>query len=120
MIDHIGLRTAQFEASKQFFISALAPLGIAPKVEYRGGVGFARGDAPTFWLVESTLAPSSMHLALQAPNRAAVDAFYVAAMAAGATDNGGPGIRADYHANYYAAFVIDPEGNNVEAVCHHA
>jgi catechol 2,3-dioxygenase-like lactoylglutathione lyase family enzyme len=118
VIDHIGLRTARFESSKQFFISVLAPLGVTPTVEYSGGVGFARGDAPTFWLGESSLAPSSMHVAFQAPSRAAVDAFYAAALAAGATDNGGPGIRADYHANYYAAFVIGLDGNNVEAVCH--
>lgn len=120
MFDHIGLRTAKFESSKQFFISALAPLGIAPVVEYPGGVGFARDGAPAFWLGESALAPSSMHLALQAPSRSAVDAFYVAALAAGGSDNGAPGLRADYHANYYAAFVIDQDGNNVEAVCHQA
>lgn len=120
MIDHIGLRTARFESSKQLFVAALAPLGIVPTVEYTGGVGFARDGAPTFWLGESTLAPSSMHIAFQAPSRAAVDAFYAAALANGATDNGGPGIRADYHAKYYAAFVIDQDGNNVEAVCQQA
>lgn len=120
MIDHIGLRTAQFEGSKRFFIAALAPLGITPTVEYPGGLGFARGEVPTFWLAESAQAPSSMHVAFRAVSREAVDAFYVAALAAGAIDNGGPGIRSDYHANYYAAFVIDPDGNNVEAVCHQA
>lgn len=120
MIDQIGLRTARFESSKQFFISALAPLGITPKVEYPGGVGFARDGSPTFWLGESALAASSMHLAFQAPNRTAVDAFYVAAIAAGAVDNGCPGLRVEYHPNYYAAFVIDQDGNNIEAVCHQA
>lgn len=120
MINHIGLRTARFEGSKQFFISALAPLGITPKVKYPGGVGFARDGAPMFWLGESASAPSSMHVAFQAHSRAAVDAFYDLALAAGATDNRGPGLRADYHANYYAAIVIDQDGNNVEAVCHQA
>lgn len=120
MIDHTGLRTARFETSKQFFISSLAPLGIVPTVEYPGGIGFARDGAPTFWLGDNALAPSSIHVAFQAPSRAVVDAFYAAALAAGGTDHGAPGIRADYHANYYAAFVIDPDGNNVEAVCHQA
>lgn len=120
MIDHIGLHTAQFEASKAFFIRALAPLGITPAVEFPGGTEFTRGDATAFWLGESKLAPSSVHVAFQAQSRDAVDAFYAAAIAAGATDNGPPGVRADYHANYDTAFVIDLDGNNVEAVCHHA
>ena len=97
MIGHIGLRTARFESSKQFFISVLAPLGVTPTVEYPGGVDFARGNAPTFWLGESSLALSSMHVAFQASSRATVEAFYTAALAAGATVNGSPGIRADYH-----------------------
>ncbi len=81
MIGHIGLRTARFESSKQFFISVLAPLGVAPTVEYPGGVDFARGNAPTFWLGESSLALSSMHVAFQASSRATVEAFYTAALA---------------------------------------
>lgn len=84
MIDHIGLRTAQFEHRKKFFIAALAPLGITPAAEYPGSVGFARGGSPAFWLSESAHAPSSMHIAFQALRREAVDAFYAAALAAGA------------------------------------
>ncbi|QBK05915.1 VOC family protein [Hylemonella gracilis] len=120
MIDHIGLRTAQFERSKTFYTHALAPLGITPQVEYPGGVGYGRAGVPMFWIGQSEQAPSSMHLALTAPDPAAVRAFYQAALAAGASDNGAPGLRPDYHARYYAAFVIDPDGNNIEAVCHAA
>lgn len=120
MLDHIGLRTAAFEKSKKFFVAALAPLGLLPKVEYAGGVGFAKHGSPTFWLAESPLAPSSVHLAFTAPNRAAVDSFYEAAIAAGGRDNGKPGLRIDYHPSYYAAYVIDEDGNNIEAVCHDA
>jgi len=116
VIDHIGLRTTQFLASKNFFTLALAPLGIAPAVEYPGGTGFARDGATEFWLGESKLAPSSMHIAFKAQSRDAVDAFYFAAIAAGGTDNGFPGVRPEFHENYYAAFIIDPDGNNVEAV----
>jgi len=120
MIDHIGLRTARFKDSKQFFMAALAPLGIVAAAEYPSSVGFARDGTIKFWLGASTSQPSSMHLAFQAPSRAAVDAFHAAAIVAGAIDNGAPGLRVDYHEHYYAAFVIDQDGNNVEAVCHQA
>lgn len=120
MFDHIGLRTASFEQSKQFFTAVLAQLGIKPVVEFPGGVGFAADGNPQFWLGESSGGTSSVHIAFQAQSRADVDSFYAAAIAAGAKDNGAPGTRADYHPDYYAAFVIDLDGNNVEAVCHHA
>lgn len=118
MFDHIGLRTAHIDPLKAFYTRALQPLGIAVVTEYPGGAGFGRDGQPAFWLGESDKSPSSVHLAFSANSRAAVDAFHQAALAAGATDNGAPGVRADYHPDYYGAFVIDPDGNNVEAVCH--
>jgi predicted lactoylglutathione lyase len=93
-------------------------LGASKIVAFDGGAGFGREGAPTVWLGVSDQPGSSVHLALTAPNRKAVDAFYAAAIAAGGRDNGKPGLRPDYHATYYAAFVIDLDGNNLEAVCH--
>lgn len=118
MFDHIGLRTADLERLQRFYAAALEPLGIAVAAEYPGGTGLGRDGQPQLWLGESAQAPSSLHLAFEAESRAQVDAFHRAALAAGATDNGGPGLRTDYHNDYYAAFVLDPDGNNVEAVCH--
>ncbi len=120
MIDHISLRTRRFDILTKFYEAALAPLGATKLVAFESGAGFGRDGAPTVWIGASTEAPSSMHLALSGSTRKAVDAFYAAALAAGARDNGKPGLRPDYHANYYAAFVIDPDGNNIEAVCHQA
>lgn len=118
MIDHIGIRTADPARCIGFYEAALRPLGIEKKVDYPGGAGFGRGEQLAFWIGESAAAPSSAHIAFAAPDRAAVTAFHRAALAAGGKDNGAPGLRPDYHADYFAAFVIDPDGNNVEAVCH--
>ncbi|UUP19014.1 VOC family protein [Nitratireductor thuwali] len=124
MIDHIGIRTADFEVAKAFYDKALAPLGasllmIVPP-EYTDGVkvgGYGR-DRPVYWLSEGKPASEPKHVAFTAHSRAEVDAFHAAALAAGGKDNGAPGLRPHYHPDYYGAFVIDPDGNNVEAVCH--
>jgi catechol 2,3-dioxygenase-like lactoylglutathione lyase family enzyme len=118
MIDHIGLRSRDVTALVKFYEAALAPLGWHKLSEYEGGAGFGE-KASVLWI--GTGNPrSAVHLALAGASRAAVDAFYDAALAAGAKDNGKPGLRPDYHANYYAAFVLDPDGNNLEAVCQQA
>jgi catechol 2,3-dioxygenase-like lactoylglutathione lyase family enzyme len=120
MIDHIGLRTQNFDALAAFYEAALAPLGYSRLVSFEGGAGFGADGAPPLWLGATQGAASSIHLALRAPSRAAVDAFHAASIARGAKDNGAPGLRTDYAPTYYAAFVIDPDGNNLEAVCHAA
>ena len=124
MIDHTGIAVTDFEASRAFYDAALAPLGaslvmMVPQ-EYTGGakVGGYGYDRPQFWLHEAAEPGRGRHSAFPADTRAEVDAFYAAAMAAGGRDNGKPGIRAHYHPNYYGAFVFDPDGNNIEAVCH--
>ncbi|HXW20944.1 MAG TPA: VOC family protein [Roseiarcus sp.] len=117
MLDHIGLRTKKLDAVVKFYESTLKPLGYAKLAAYEGGAGFGKGETPQLWIVASKDAPSSVHVAIESSTRKAVDAFHRAAIDAGAKDNGKPGIRADYGANYYAAFVIDPDGNNLEAVC---
>jgi catechol 2,3-dioxygenase-like lactoylglutathione lyase family enzyme len=120
MIDHIGLRTRQLDTMIAFYEKALAPLGYDKLVSYEGGAGFGRSGKPSIWIGDAIGTPSSVHLAIASPERATVDAFYAAAMRAGAKDNGAPGVRRDYAPTYYAAFVIDPDGNNLEAVCHQA
>ncbi len=118
IIDHVGLAVSDFEASKAFFAKALAPLGIEQVMEVQGWAGFGRDGKPEFWFGMHTEAQKPMHIAFSAENRDQVDAFYEAALAAGAKDNGAPGIREIYHPNYYGAFVIGPDGHNIEAVCH--
>jgi catechol 2,3-dioxygenase-like lactoylglutathione lyase family enzyme len=127
MLDHIGIRTRHIDRALAFYEAAMAALGGGMRMEvpkdFTGGVvvrGYGR-EMPVFWLTEVAAdAPqgSPVHLAFSARNRAEVDAFYTAAMAAGGQDNGAPGLRAQYHPNYYGAFVLDPDGNNIEAVCH--
>jgi catechol 2,3-dioxygenase-like lactoylglutathione lyase family enzyme len=120
MLDHIGLRTKQAKEMIAFYEAALAPLGVSKQQDFGSVAGFGRpGEAP-LWVGESEgeAATSSVHLALTSPDRASVDAFYSAAIAAGAKDNGPPGLRPQYHADYYGAFVFDLDGNNLEAVCH--
>lgn len=120
MIDHLGLPASDYAASKDFFLRALAPLGVTVAMEGPWGVGMGRAGKPTLWLhqAEHGAVISPLHLAFAAENRAQVDAFHAAALAAGARDNGAPGLRPHYHADYYGAFVIGPDGHNVEAVCH--
>ncbi|MBI1245821.1 MAG: VOC family protein [Alphaproteobacteria bacterium] len=114
MYDHIGLRVKNAAASGKFFAAALKPLGF---VANETATGFGPPGAPALWLHETKKAGGGVHVAFVAKDRKAVDAFYVAALNAGGRDNGRPGLRADYSPTYYAAFVVDPDGNNVEAVC---
>lgn len=118
MFDHIGIGASNLEASKAFFLEALAPLGVTVAMEAGDAVGLGRDRKPSFWLGASTEKCTPLHLAFTAENRRQVDEFYRRALAAGGKDNGPPGLRPHYHADYYAAFVIGPDGHNVEAVCH--
>ena len=117
MIDHIGINVRDYNRSKEFYRQALEPLAYRLMMEIEGWSGFGK-DAPKFWITAAEPVHTSVHIAFRSPDRAGVDAFYAAAIAAGGVDNGPPGVREIYHPNYYGAFVIDPDGNNVEAVCH--
>ncbi|MFA5939769.1 MAG: VOC family protein [Sinimarinibacterium sp.] len=115
MYDHIGLKVKDLGASARFYKAALAPLGHVPDA---GGTGFGPQNAPALWLYEAKdTKPAATHVAFHAGNRAAVDRFHRDGLKAGGRDNGGASLRADYSPTYYAAFLIDPDGNNVEAVC---
>jgi catechol 2,3-dioxygenase-like lactoylglutathione lyase family enzyme len=120
MLDHLGLDVTDYERSKAFYARALAPLGMELIMEPVPGVGgFGDGGKPYFWVGRRGRdAQKGVHVAFAAASREQVDAFHSAALEAGATDNGGPGVREIYHPDYYGAFVLDPDGNNVEAVCH--
>jgi catechol 2,3-dioxygenase-like lactoylglutathione lyase family enzyme len=117
MIDHLALGVADLAASRAFYEAALAPLGYAVVVEFDSAVAFGPPARAIFW-VRDTEPAGGTHIAFQADARERVDAFHAAGLASGGKDNGGPGIRPKYHAHYYAAFIHDPDGNNVEAVCH--
>ena len=117
MLDHAVIVVADLDRSAAFYGRALAPLGVTVAYERPDRVGFA--DTRLFFFLSKGDAPSGpVHLAFAAPDRAACDAFHAEALAAGGVDNGPPGPRPQYHASYYGAFVRDPDGNNVEAVCH--
>jgi catechol 2,3-dioxygenase-like lactoylglutathione lyase family enzyme len=118
MIDHIGMSVTDVAKSKAFYRSVLAPLGYAVIMEFANDVGFGVPPKPDFWIGPAGDDVQPTHIAFRADNRKQVDAFYKAAIAAGGRDNGPPGLRPEYHANYYGAFVFDPDGNNIEAVCH--
>lgn len=125
ILDHIEIAVADADRSRRFFEEALRPLGmvlvirVGPERTRTGGTryGFGRDGYPSIWFHDGEAVTGGMHLAFAAASRAVVDAFHGAAIAAGGRDNGAPGIREHYHADYYAAFVIDPDGNNIEAVC---
>ena len=117
MIDHVRLHVKDYDKAKTFYGKALKPLGYELLMEFGTSVGFGIAGKPDLWLTKSS-AVVPTHVALASPNRTSVDAFYEAALAAGGKDNGKPGLRKDYHPNYYAAFVHDMDGNNIEAVCH--
>ena len=122
-IDHIGLSVTDFEAAKKFYAAALAPLRMTALVEFpvTGGfpvAGVGADGKPFFWISGTGKTTPHVHLAFSVENRAQVDAFHAAAIAAGGKDNGGPGIRELYHPNYYGAFILDPDGHNIEAVSH--
>ncbi len=125
MLDHIGFAVADMPRSLAFYKAALAPLGISLLMEVTpeqtGGsshAGFGSNGKPYFWIGDGKAPQGTAHVAFVASSRELVAAFYEAALAAGGKDNGGPGLRPHYHANYYGAFVLDPDGNNIEAVCH--
>lgn len=125
MLDHIGIRCSDFARSLAFYQQALAPLGIRVVMEVSAEqtgadahAGFGRSGKPDFWIGSTPGAHGGVHVAFSAGSREEVDAFHRAALAAGGRDNGAPGIREHYHSDYYGAFVLDPDGNNVEAVCH--
>jgi catechol 2,3-dioxygenase-like lactoylglutathione lyase family enzyme len=125
-IDHTSLSVSDFEAAKKFYAAALAPLRIGVIMEFPASVtgefpvaGLGTDGRPFFWLAGGAKTTPHVHIAFRAENRAQVDAFYHAAIAAGGKDNGPPGLRVLYHPNYYGAFVLDADGHNIEACCHH-
>jgi catechol 2,3-dioxygenase-like lactoylglutathione lyase family enzyme len=127
MLDHIGFSVSDFERSKSFFIEALAPLDInllhEVTPEQTGGdahAGFGTVGRPYFWIGNGQRPVGGLHVAFTAASRSQVEAFHRAGLSAGGRDNGGPGLRPHYHPNYYGAFILDPDGNNIEAVCHRA
>jgi catechol 2,3-dioxygenase-like lactoylglutathione lyase family enzyme len=119
-IDHIGFAVTDFAKSKAFYTAALTPIGMAIVSEGDGWAMMGKGGRPEFWFGAFGTPPGPIHLAFTAATREEVQAFHRAALAAGGRDNGPPGIRGHYHPNYYGAFVFDPDGHNLEAVCHQA
>jgi catechol 2,3-dioxygenase-like lactoylglutathione lyase family enzyme len=117
VLDHIGMSVSDLAASRRFYQQALAPLEYELMMEFPGVAGFGASGKPDFWLQEGT-AGDALHVAFLAQDRPVVDAFHAAALAAGGRDNGGPGVREQYHPTYYGAYVLDPDGHNIEAVCH--
>ncbi|MDL5030781.1 VOC family protein [Pelomonas sp. APW6] len=125
MIDHTGIVVSDFERSKAFYRQALAPIAYQLLLEFPAAVtghtdvaGFGEPPKPDFWISRGTPNQPPLHIAFRVNTRAEVDAFHRAALAAGGTDNGAPGLRPHYHPDYYGAFVRDPDGHNIEAVCH--
>lgn len=127
ILDHISLTVSDYPRSKAFYEKALRPLGIAPIMEFGLSCGFGRDGMPEFWIGQGPasfqkpeqlekITPS--HVAFTTSKRADVEAFYAAAIAAGGKDFGAPGVRPHYHPNYYGAFVLDPDGHDIEAVYH--
>ena len=117
LFDHVSLPVRDLARSRAFYERALQPFGVRV-VESSLGPGFAIDDRGDFWIGEQEMAAGSVHIAFAAPDRETVDAFHAAAVEAGGVDNGRPGLRPHYHSGYYAAYVLDPDGNNVEAVFH--
>jgi catechol 2,3-dioxygenase-like lactoylglutathione lyase family enzyme len=118
MLDHVSLRVSDFDRAKKFYIEALKPLNYAVVMEFPGAAGLGVAGKPDFWITQSDKGITTTHIAFAAKDKAMVDAFYQAALAAGAKDNGQPGTRKEYHPGYYGAFVLDPDGHNIEAVIH--
>ena len=125
MIDHTGINISDFENSKEFYTKALAPLGYQLLKEFDASVtgfislaGFGIDGKPDFWITQGEVNTPRIHIAFRAQTREMVQAFYTAALEAGGRDNGAPGLRPNYHPDYYGAFVLDPDGHNMEAVCH--
>jgi catechol 2,3-dioxygenase-like lactoylglutathione lyase family enzyme len=127
MIDHTGIHVSDFESSKKFYSEALGAIGYTLIVEFPASVtghadvaGFGENGKPDFWVISGAPNKPPLHVAFRCNNRDAVDAFHKAALAAGGSDNGKPGLRPHYHPNYYGAYVHDADGHNIEAVCHEA
>jgi catechol 2,3-dioxygenase-like lactoylglutathione lyase family enzyme len=127
MIDHTGLIVSDYLKSRDFYVKALGAIGYQLLAEFSSQqtgstdvAGFGEPPKPDFWMAKGTPNQPALHIAFRVPSRALVDAFYKAALAAGGRDNGGPGPRPHYHDHYYGAFVLDPDGHNIEAVCHEA
>jgi catechol 2,3-dioxygenase-like lactoylglutathione lyase family enzyme len=120
ILDHIGFGVNDLEKSKGFYAKALAPLGITVVMEAEGWIGMGRDGRPQFWFGGGGQDAGPVHLAFTARNREEVRAFHASALKAGGKDNGAPGLRPQYHPDYYGAFVLDPDGHNIEAVCHAA
>lgn len=127
MIDHTGVAVSDFEKSQAFYSAALKPIGYAMLMHFPAAVtkstdvaGFGEAPSPDFWISGGDPNKPPIHIAFRVNSRAMVDAFYQAAIEAGGTANGAPGLRPHYHPNYYGAFVLDPDGHNIEAVCHEA
>jgi catechol 2,3-dioxygenase-like lactoylglutathione lyase family enzyme len=128
MIDHLSTYASDYLATRDFYRAVFAPLGVTEQIEMvaewnaefptQRMCAFGPEGRLTFWVIETRSAATPRHIAFSAQNRAAVDAFHAAALAQGGQDNGQPGLRPHYHAHYYGAFAFDPDGNNVEAVCH--
>lgn len=118
MFDHVGFGVSSVAQSKAFFLKALEPIGVTMVMEGPHGVGLGKSGKPSLWRHDTTSKAVPMHIAFTAECRVDVDAFHKVAMAAGGQDNGAPGLRPHYHANYYGAFVIGPDGHNIEVVCH--
>jgi catechol 2,3-dioxygenase-like lactoylglutathione lyase family enzyme len=127
MIDHLSVVVSDYEKSKSFYLQALAPTGHSRPVELPAApsgrtvsTGFCHADGSDFWISQGDAVTPPLHIAFRVTTRAAVDAFHKAALAAGGKDNGAPGLRPHYHPDYYGAYVLDPDGHNIEAVCHEA
>ena len=128
MFDHLGIEVADYPRSRAFYAATLAPLGLELVTEVSDWAGFAAaGTTPatiqtavSFWIHQASGQPSRVHVAFRTDDRARVTAFWRAGLQAGGRDNGAPGIRAHYHPTYFGAFVLDPDGHNIEAVCHAA
>ena len=125
MIDHMGIGASDFAASRRFYDAAFAALGIAAVMEVtpeqtggNHGIGYGKAGKPVFWVSNGGTRGTAIHVAFSASSRAQVDAFYEAGLKSGGRDNGPPGLRPHYHPGYYGAFLLDPDGINVEAVCH--
>ncbi|MCB1053433.1 MAG: VOC family protein [Acidobacteria bacterium] len=125
MLDHMGLSVSDIQRSKAFYSAALGAIGYELLMDFPAEVtgstafaGFGEPPKPDFWIGQGEPNKPALHVAFRVDSRAAVDAFYEAALAAGGRDNGAPGLRPHYHPNYYGAFVLDPDGHNIEAVCH--
>ncbi|MGO9007750.1 MAG: VOC family protein [Beijerinckiaceae bacterium] len=120
MLDHVAIGVSNIERSKAFYDAALEPLGVERLFAEGDAFGYGTNGKPFFWIVLREAVRAGTHVAFAATDRAVVDRFHEAGLAAGGRDNGLPGLRPHYHANYYGAFILDPDGHNIEAVCHRA